>query len=61
MTGHLTPPELHELSDGCLAYVQADGVVRARLASDLRIAKTQPTMTAIEKISHWMAYDKCGP
>ncbi|MSO39241.1 MAG: MBL fold metallo-hydrolase [Ilumatobacteraceae bacterium] len=25
MTGHLTPPELHELSDGCLAYVQPDG------------------------------------
>jgi len=25
MTGHLTSPELHELSDGCLAYVQPDG------------------------------------
>lgn len=25
MTGHLTAPELHELSDGCLAYVQPDG------------------------------------
>ena len=79
MTGHLTPPELHELSDGCLAYVQSglrphvwlnwwrvipeigynsppvqprDGIVRARLVSDLRMAKTQPTMTAVEKINH---------
>ena len=52
--------KLASIPDSCFmagCYVDA----RRWVARERRTASTQPTATQIEKMNHWMAYDRCGP